>query len=138
MDYKILEHATDAVVEVTADDMDGAFTAAGLATVDIMLDIDSVGSEHEWDIAASGDDLRHLLYDWLEAVIYRTITDGIAISSIYAKVERGPPYTVRGKMRGESINLKKHGFKVEIKAPTFHEMEIDESNGVRLKFLLDL
>ena len=39
---------------------------------------------------------------------------------------------------GENIDIKKHGFKVEIKSPTFHEMEIDEGDETRLKYLLDL
>ena len=36
------------------------------------------------------------------------------------------------------INLKKHEFKVEIKSPTFHEMEIKEDDKIVMKYLLDL
>ena len=32
----------------------------------------------------------------------------------------------------------KHEFKVEIKSPTFHEMEIEENDKIRMKYLLDL
>jgi len=39
---------------------------------------------------------------------------------------------------GEPIELSKHKFKVEIKAPTFHEMEIKEDGKIKMKFLMDL
>lgn len=138
MSYKILDHATDAIVEVRADDLDTAFSVAGTAAAEIMLDTTLVSEVHTWQIKATGDDLRHLLYDWLEAVIYSVITDGSAISRITARVRPGTPSEVTGMAYGENLDLRRHGFKVEIKAPTFHEMEIDESDGVRLRFLLDL
>ena len=47
-----------------------------------------------------------------------------------------PP--LNAKVFGETIDLKKHEFKVEIKSPTFHEMEIEENEKVRMKYLLDL
>ena len=37
-----------------------------------------------------------------------------------------------------SSSLKKHGFKVEIKSPTFHEMYIQEGEQITLRYLLDL
>ena len=42
------------------------------------------------------------------------------------------------KVSGEKLDLKKHGFKVEIKSPTFHLMEIKENDGVTMQYLLDL
>ena len=37
-----------------------------------------------------------------------------------------------------TLNLKKHNFKVEIKAPTFYDMVIENKEQVYMKFLLDL
>ena len=41
-------------------------------------------------------------------------------------------------LHGEPLDLKKHGFKVEIKAPTLHQMLIKDGRPVRMRFLLDL
>ena len=35
MSYKLLDHATDAIIEVKAKDLDEAFTVAGQAVADI-------------------------------------------------------------------------------------------------------
>ncbi|MFL6342937.1 MAG: archease, partial [Nitrososphaeraceae archaeon] len=43
--------------------------------------------------------------------------------------------------RGEHLDLEKHHFKIEIKAVTYHEMQIKqekEKNIVITRFLLDL
>jgi SHS2 domain-containing protein len=41
-------------------------------------------------------------------------------------------------MDGEDIDFKKHHFKVEIKSPTFHGMEIEHNGKVTMRYLLDL
>ena len=138
MSYKLLDHATDAIIKVTAKDIDEAFTVAGQSVADITLDSKAVLKKDERRIAVSAEDLRYLLYNWLEAVIYLLITEGFAISEIKAKVEKTNQYNIEATAYGEPIDLKKHGFKVEIKAPTFHEMEINQNGGVGMKFLLDL
>ena len=89
-------------------------------------------------IRVKGKDLRYLLFNWLEAVIYQLITDGFAIKRIKLNLKKNEVYEIEAKSFGEPIDLKKHNFKVEIKAPTFHEMEISEGKEVKMKFLLDL
>ena len=39
---------------------------------------------------------------------------------------------------GEEIDFKKHHFKLEVKAPTYHLMEINDDKPVLMRFLLDL
>ena len=138
MSYKFLEHATDAIIEVTATNLDEAFIQAGLAVVDTTLDIKSVEVKEERSIAVSGSTIDYLLFDWLEAIIYQLITEGFAISRFSLKITKGDEYTLEAIVYGEPIDLKKHHFKVEIKAPTFHEMEIKQNGVITMKFLLDL
>ena len=42
------------------------------------------------------------------------------------------------KISGEKLDLKKHNFKIEIKSPTFHLMEIKENDEITMQYLLDL
>ena len=138
MSYKLLDHATDAIIQVTAKDLNEAFSVAGQSVADITLDSKSVMPKEKRRIAVSADNLCHLLFNWLEAVIFLLITEGFAISKITASVTKNGQYSIEATAYGEPIDLKKHGFKVEIKAPTFHEMKIVQNNNVSMKFLLDL
>ena len=124
MSYKVLDHATDAFIEVTASSLTEAFKVAGDSVVDTILDNSKIEEKEERNIVVMGKDLNYLLYNWLEDLIYLIITEGFAIKKLDIILEKNEEYTISAQIFGEDIDIKKHGFKVEIKSPTFHEMEI--------------
>ena len=161
--YRFLDHATDAVVEAEGKSMREAFAAAADAAVDLTLDRDSVAEGGHVEIRAEGEDLSYLLYSWLEEVVFALITRGFAIRRVEIDKEASSdldaaavaaaadgsaatiasaavePLVIRAKAYGEPLDLGRHGFKLEIKAPTFHEMSIKRSEaGASVRFLLDL
>lgn len=151
MSYRFLDHATDAIVEVEAEDIEGAFVAAANATVELTLDQGSVNEVDAVEFSAEGENLFHLLFSWLEEIIFILITRGFAIKRV--EIEAYEPSAGKdggsernagrkkmcAKAYGEPIDLHRHGFKVEIKAPTFHDMRIrDGGRPVVMRFLLDL
>ena len=138
MSYKTLEHATDAIIEVTADNLQEAFQIAGISVIETILDSSKVDEVDSKKIVVKGKDLKYLLYNWLEEIIILTITEGFAGKRIIIDILRNENYEIHAEVFGESIDLKKHQFKVEIKSPTFHEMEIKENDKIIMKYLLDL
>ena len=138
MSYKTLEHTTDAIIEVTANNLKEAFQIAGISVIDTILDSSKVEENHTKKLIVKGKDLKYLLYNWLEEMIILTITDGFAGKKIVLEITKNDEYQINAEVFGETIDLKKHEFKVEIKSPTFHEMEIEENEKVRMKYLLDL
>ncbi|MCH2306669.1 MAG: archease [SAR202 cluster bacterium] len=138
MSYKVLDHATDAFIEVTASSLTEAFKVAGDSVVDTILDNSKIEEKEERNIVVMGKDLNYLLYNWLEDLIYLIITEGFAIKKLDITLEKNEEYTISAQIFGEDIDIKKHGFKVEIKSPTFHEMEIKQEKLVTMRFLLDL
>ncbi|MFI5417219.1 MAG: archease [Nitrososphaerales archaeon] len=138
MSYRYLEHATDAIIEVEASTLEEAFVLAGKSVVDTILDSKLVEEKKERTLTVTGKDLSYLLYNWLEEMIILTITDGFATKKISLQIEKNASYKITAVLTGEDISFEKHHFKVEIKSPTFHLMEIKQENGVMMRFLLDL
>ena len=138
MGIQYLEHATDAFIEVTASSLNDSFTLAGQSVVDITLDSETVEEKKQRNISVSGKDLRYLLFNWLEEVNYQLITEGFAIARFSLDISKNSTYELTSTIYGEPIDLKKHHFKMEIKAPTFHMMEIKQNDQVTMRFLLDL
>lgn len=138
LSYKSLEHATDAIFEVNAATIDEAFVAAAKSVIETMLDMNAIEEKEEKTLVVSGKDLRYLLYNWLEELIILTITDGFAAKTITVDVKKNSQYQITAKLGGEKIDIKKHHFKVEIKAPTFHDMEIRQDDTIYMRYLLDL
>ena len=138
MSYRTLDHATDAIIEVTADNLENAFKIAGISVIETILDISRVAEIEKKSIQVEGKDLKYLLYNWLEEIIILTITDGFAGRTISLNISNEDGYKINADIFGEIIDLKKHEFKVEIKSPTFHDMRIEQKDNVVLRYLLDL
>ena len=138
MSYKTLEHATDAIIEVTADNLKDAFKIAGISVIETILDISKVEEKESKKIIVKGKDLEYLLYNWLEEIIILTITDGFAGKRILIEISKESEWKITAEIFGEDINLSKHEFKVEIKSPTFHDMRIEQNGNVVMRYLLDL
>ena len=138
MSYKYLEHATDALIEVRAKTLEEAFVVAGKSVVETIIDLDNIQEIEEKNIKVKGRNLLNLLYNWLEEIVTITITDGFAIRNFSVSIKKNKECQIVSKISGEKLDLKKHNFKVEIKSPTFHLMEIKEDDEITMRYLLDL
>jgi len=138
LSYRFLDHATDAIIEVEGKDLKEAFAVTADAVINLTLDQDKVEEKQTREFLAQGKDLHYLLFSWLEEIPFILITEGFAIKRIEFEIEEKDIYKIYAKAFGEVLDLKKHNFKVEVKAPTFHDMEIRNENTVYMRFLLDL
>lgn len=138
MGYRFLEHATDAIVEVESDGLGPAMAEAAEAVAAIMLDPKTVSESERRTVRAEGADHLHLLFNWLEEITYTIVTEGFAPKSFDVDLSGDGPFRIECAAAGEPLDLSKHGFRTEVKAPTFHEMEVRAGPPVYMKFLLDL
>ena len=138
MSYKYLEHSTDAFIEVKAKTLEEAFLVAGKSVVGTIIDLKNIQEIEEKSIKVKGRTLLNLLYNWLEEIVTITITDGFAIKNFSVNIKKNDVYEIISKISGEKLDLKKHNFKIEIKSPTFHLMEIKENDEITMQYLLDL
>ena len=133
---------TDAVIEAYGTTLEEAFENAAKALCDTMIDLKTVRPKREIKFSAKGDDLYSLLFDWLDQVMLLLVADRIAMSQFSVKIKRhdvNNSYLLEGITRGEPLELDRHHYKVEIKAVTYHEMEIkQEKDMTTARFLLDL
>jgi SHS2 domain-containing protein len=138
--YRILEHVSDAYVEVEGGSLEECFSKAGLAVVDIMVDLDSISPVSDVDVRVEGFDLYSLLYNFLEDVLVRVTSGEFLPCRIDVKIGGGGErFLLHARYSGESFVPGKHRAKVEVKAITYHLMEIVEKDGgCVIRFLLDL
>ena len=138
MSYRYLEHSTDAFIEVRAKNLEEAFSVAGKSVVETIIDSNNIQEIEEKNIKVKGRNLLNLLYNWLEEIVTITITDGFAIRNFSVIIKKNKEYQIISNISGEKLDIKKHNFKVEIKSPTFHLMEIEENDEITMRYLLDL
>ncbi|NWG09783.1 MAG: archease [Nitrososphaerales archaeon] len=138
--YNFLEHMVDALIEARGKNMEEAFENAGMALVDTMVHIERVDKKMEERIRVDGWDMKSLLYNWLENLLIRVTSEGRAYSSFKVKItKKDGTYELEAVARGEDLDIGKHEPKTEVKAVTYHMMDIkQDQKGVSLRFLLDL
>lgn len=133
---------TDAEIEAYGSTLEEAFESAAKALEDTMVDIKTIRPRHKEQIRVQGKDMQELLYEWLELLIAKQDTEGMLYSKFICKISRRKDrVTLEATVSGEKFDPKKHEEKTAVKAPTYHDMLIEENpdqRQVTLRFLVDL
>ena len=140
--YRFLEHTTDAEIEAYGSSLEEAFENGGKALEDTMVDLNTIQPRIEETIKVEGKDMQELLYEWLEYLIFKQDTEQMLYSKFNCRISRGKnTFTLEATVSGEKYDPSRHEEKTAIKAPTYHDMTINENRSQRrvtLRFLLDL
>jgi SHS2 domain-containing protein len=139
--YTFLPHTTDAYIEAVGATLEEAMQFAGMALIDTICSIKSIEPTVTEQVETSGRDEVTLLYDWLERILLKFDLEG----KVYSRFRVAPisksaaGLSATAEISGEKYDRKKHDAKVEVKAVTYHRMEVlREGNSSILRFILDL
>jgi SHS2 domain-containing protein len=138
--YRYLEHVTDAYIEAHGDSLEEAFSYAAIGTVNVMFEIKAIQGTSKVDFWIEGADYYELLFNWLERVLLLITIDNQVISNIDLKISKlDSKFQLSGFGMAQTIDITKHGYKIEIKGVTYHEMEIlQQGKQYKVRFILDL
>jgi SHS2 domain-containing protein len=139
--FRFLDHMGDAYIEVYGLSLEEAFQNASLAMFEVMTDTSKVEPKIKESVKVEGRDLKSLLYSWLESLLVKFDVNNRLYSKFFVeKIKFGnSQFTLEATIFGEDFKPGKHVAKTEVKAVTFHLMEIERSeNRCLLRFLLDL
>lgn len=129
--YQQISHTADMGIRVRAKTLKTLFTNAAFGLFDIMTDTKAVRPIKATQVNVNADSLDELLQGWLSALLSKWSLDnellsGFSVNSI-TKVNRG--YEFSGLAKGEHYDNKRHSIKTEIKAVTFHGLEVIKARG---------
>jgi protein archease len=123
--WAVVEHTADVGIEVRAASLDALFVDAAGGFCDVVTEAARIGAEeeHTFEVEAGGLDL--LLVTWLEELLFRFETTGVLYPHGEASVEgKGDSWSLRARMSGERFDAARHPLKVQVKAVTYHELEV--------------
>jgi SHS2 domain-containing protein len=139
--FEFLEHTADVYVRAFGEKMWDAYENAALSMFETITDTSKVAQTVEESFEVEAEDQYALLYNWLEALLVRSETQGMLYSKFQVENWRETPETFKfeAKIWGEKFDPKKHPQKVAVKAVTYHLMVvIREPERVILEFILDI
>jgi SHS2 domain-containing protein len=138
--YKFLPHTTDAYIEAVGATFEEALENAALALFDTMCDLNSISHKIDEVIIVEGTDKLDLVYDWLESLLLKFELQRKVYNTFQVSLRTRPQgWMIMAHACGEIFDRQKHRAKVEVKAVTYHRMEVSQEGDVTvIRFILDL
>ena len=135
---KNFEHTADIGIEVEASTISRAFEEAALGFSEIITGGNLPKELILNDVSIESDNLDSLLVHFISYLVVLFDTD-LFISG-FAKIEisKGENFLLKGILKGDIYDQSKHGYGVEIKAVSYHQLLVEEGPPSRLRVILDL
>ena len=135
--FTIIEHTADIGIKANGKALAEAFENAALGMFSILMDVDKVRGEEMREVEVEADDLKGLLFQWLSELLYLNGAYNILFSRFEVLLsEEGR--SLKGKAWGEAFDPDRHMYDTEIKAVTYHMMEIEEKETCSVQVLFDI
>ncbi|MCI4362858.1 MAG: archease [Thermoplasmata archaeon] len=119
----------DVGVWARAREPEQLFEALGLGLVALSVDLRGVRALEERRFRVSGSDLSRLVVAYLGALLSLEQEEGFFPREIAVRLTGRPPTSVAATARGEMFDRARHRGKKEVKAITFHRLQIDLVQG---------
>ncbi len=129
--YEYLEHTADARFRAHGETIEEAFENAAEAMFNVMIDTSDVPCRTSIPIEVEANDLDMLVVEWLSDLLYHFEVDFIVFSKfvVIGITNLDGVYSLSATACGESIDLDKHTFETEVKAVTYNNLSVMQSEG---------
>lgn len=136
-----IDHTGDIGIEVTADTLPQLYERAAQGMFSVLTDLDTVRPEEPTTITVEGRDHDALMVRWLSELNYLHTVDHKLYVRFDIEVLSPAEEEIRlqATCSGEPIDPDRHTVYTEIKAITFHELDVHETNtGWAVQVIFDM
>ena len=135
--FEILDHTADIGLVIYGENLKALFGNAGEAFFHLITDLRKVRHRVERRINIGGESLDRLMVDWLSELLYLHDVENLLFKGF--KVESVGKDGLNAIVKGEPFREGIHVIKTEVKAVTYHRIEVRQENGRwRAQIILDL
>ena len=139
--YEYLPHPADVGFLARGKTLEKVFEAAALALCDCGWELARVRARKKLDITAHAATLEDLMFIWLSEILYETdaahwVFKNFRVTSVAQsgagngkKPDLGLLWEIRGVARGEKFTKKRHRARTYIKAVTYHQLAVKQTNS---------
>jgi len=135
--FEILDHTADIGLIVYGENLRVLFENAGEAFFHIITDLRKVRRRVEKRIDIKGESMDRLMVDWLSELLYLHDVESLLFKGF--KVDSVGEGGLKAIVKGEPFQEGVHVIKTEVKAVTYHQIEVRQENGRwRAQVIFDL
>ena len=135
--FEVLDHTADIGLVVYGENLKALFENAGEAFFHLITDLRKVRRRVERRIKIGGESLDRLMVDWLSELLYLHDVENLLFKGF--KVESIGEDGLMAVVKGEPFQERIHVIKTEVKAVTYHRIEVRQERGRwKAQVILDL
>ncbi len=137
--FEFFDVTADIGIRAYGRSLNESFQNVALAMFEVMTDTEHINSVVKRTISLESEDQSALLYDWLSELIFIHDYEDLVFRDFKVEITRKDQgtYTLHAEMGGEEFKQSIHEVRDEVKAVTFHLMEIKNENGFMVQVILD-
>ena len=120
----MIDHTADLMVKAFGNTLEECFSNAGYALFDQTVDLSTVEPLNSFTIEISGDHIEDRFYSFLSELLFLEDCEGLVLCDLNVRFD-GDKVVCNAK--GEVLDRGKHRVRSEIKAVTYHMMNIDQN-----------
>jgi SHS2 domain-containing protein len=134
--FEFIDHTADAGIRVEAPTLEDLFETAGLAFTELVTSVGSLDCRVERRFKLQEDDIETLLVSWLHELLYLLDTEDLVFGRFQVKLH---DFSLEAVAWGEIFDPNIHTIKTEIKAVTYHQLEVAKSDhGWQAQVIFDI
>jgi SHS2 domain-containing protein len=123
--YEIFEHTADFGIRARAGSLNDLFADAARGLFSLMVtNLDQVRTVEDVAFQLDGDDREELLHDWLAELLYTFSARRLVLAKFDVKIDSNG---ISATAWGEPIDPSRHEIEVEVKAITWHALNVEQT-----------
>lgn len=135
--YEFINHTADVGIKVWGKSLKSLFENAAYAMFDILTELDKVKEISLIKVKIGSGEPEELLADWLRNLLYQFNGEGYLLREF--NIEEISKKGLKAKVAGEKLDLSRHSLKTEIKAVTYHALEVKKTGqGWEAQVIFDI
>jgi len=135
--YDLIDHTADVGIKAYGKSLSEAFQNAAKGMFEIITDKSDIENIGQYNIKLEANDLEQLLVDWLSELLYIHSTKNI-VFGFFKVVLDEKKKSLSATVFGEKLDMSKHKIGSEIKAVTYHLLEVKKSKPCYVQVLFDI
>jgi len=135
--YELIEHTADVGIKAYGKNISEAFENAAKGMFDIITNCSKIDNVGEYNIQLEAPDFEQLLVDWLSELLFLNSAKNLVFGFFKVEIDKKYPH-LSASVLGENYNISKHKIGIEIKAVTYHMLEIQKKRLYHVQVLFDI
>ncbi len=134
--FEVIDHTADVGILARGRTLEELFAHAAAGMLSFLVAPDTVRPRERRRVTVEAEDLPGLLVAWLNELLVLLNADGFVPAS--CEVREVSPGRLEADVWGEPVDPRRHRFRLDVKAATYHQLEIRQDGLWQARVIFDV